>query len=179
MIALPIYSSGADSGQTYTVSPSKIIALGLNYRDHIAESESVRVQGFTKDIPEEPILFAKTPNVLIGPEEPIVLPAFARSYGFPEFRVDHEAELALEVARREGDLGRLGERIGDLEQSRAETLARIDSLDQEEASLRDAEAAVASLRKRGAEETEILFGQRDPHEIQPYEAPSKPGTSDQ
>lgn len=74
---------------------------------------------------------------------------------------DHEAELALEVARREGDLNRLGERIGDLEQSRAEALARIDSLDQEEASLRDAEAAVAALRKRGAEETGILFGQRD------------------
>jgi 2-keto-4-pentenoate hydratase/2-oxohepta-3-ene-1,7-dioic acid hydratase in catechol pathway len=57
MIRLPIFSSGADNGQTYTVAPSKIIALGLNYRDHIAESESVKVQGFTKDIPEEPILF--------------------------------------------------------------------------------------------------------------------------
>jgi 2-keto-4-pentenoate hydratase/2-oxohepta-3-ene-1,7-dioic acid hydratase in catechol pathway len=82
------------------VAPSKIIALGLNYRDHIAESESVKVQGFTKDVPEEPILFAKTPNVLIGPQEPIVLPAIARSYGFPELRVDYEAELAFFVLDR-------------------------------------------------------------------------------
>ncbi|MEA3231247.1 MAG: hypothetical protein U9Q05_05770 [Thermodesulfobacteriota bacterium] len=64
MITLPIYKQDA----TYTVNPSKIIALGLNYRDHIAESQSVKVRGFTDDIPTEPVLFPKTPNVLIGPE---------------------------------------------------------------------------------------------------------------
>ena len=100
MIRLPVYSSGADSGQAYTVAPSKIIALGLNYRDHIAESESVKVRGFTKDIPQEPILFPKTPNVLIGTDQPIVIPAFARSYGFAEFRVDYEAELAFFILDR-------------------------------------------------------------------------------
>jgi 2-keto-4-pentenoate hydratase/2-oxohepta-3-ene-1,7-dioic acid hydratase in catechol pathway len=100
MIRLPIFSSGADNGQTYTVAPSKIIALGLNYRDHIAESESVKVQGFTKDIPEEPILFPKTPNVLIGMDQPIIIPAFAKSYSFAEFRVDYEAELAFFILDR-------------------------------------------------------------------------------
>jgi len=91
MITLPIYSQDA----TYTVNPSKIIALGLNYRDHIAESQSVKVSGFTNDIPTEPVLFPKTPNVLIGPEAPIVIPQFLKSYDFEEPRVDYEAELAL------------------------------------------------------------------------------------
>lgn len=100
MIELPIYRSGADSGQTYTVAPSKIIALGMNYRDHIAESDKLTVQGFTKDIPQEPVLFPKTPNVLIGTEQPIVIPAIARSYGFEDFRVDYEAELAFFVLDR-------------------------------------------------------------------------------
>jgi 2-keto-4-pentenoate hydratase/2-oxohepta-3-ene-1,7-dioic acid hydratase in catechol pathway len=100
MIELPIFVSGADSGRSYTVAPSKIIALGLNYRDHIAESDQVNVQGFTKDIPEEPVLFPKTPNTLIGPDQPILIPAFARSYGFPDFRVDYEAELAVIIRDR-------------------------------------------------------------------------------
>ena len=104
MIELPIYSSGADTGQIYTVAPSKIIALGMNYRDHIAESDTVNVRGFTKDIPPEPILFPKTPNVLIGNGEPIVIPAFARSYGFEDFRVDYEAELAFFVLDRCKDI---------------------------------------------------------------------------
>lgn len=96
MITLPI----ANSSRSYEVRPSKIIALGLNYRDHIAESRSVKVKGFTNDIPEEPVLFAKTPNVLIGPGEPIVIPSFLSRYRFEEPRVDHEAELAFIVADR-------------------------------------------------------------------------------
>lgn len=91
MISLPIHGTT----ESYKVSPTKIIALGLNYRDHIAESVSVNVKGFTQEIPEEPILFPKTPNVLIGPDMPIIIPSFLRSYNFPEPRVDHEAELAF------------------------------------------------------------------------------------
>jgi 2-keto-4-pentenoate hydratase/2-oxohepta-3-ene-1,7-dioic acid hydratase in catechol pathway len=100
MIELPIYSSGTPTGRSYTVAPSKIIALGMNYRDHIAESGAVNVRGFTKDIPPEPVLFPKTPNVLIATEQPIVIPAVARSYGFEDFRVDYEAELAFFVLDR-------------------------------------------------------------------------------
>ena len=91
MITLPI----AHTQETYTVAPTKIIALGLNYRDHIAESASVKVSGFTDEIPSEPILFPKTPNVLVGPEEPVVIPKFLQDHKFDLPRVDHEAELAL------------------------------------------------------------------------------------
>ena len=86
--------------KSFAVAPSKIIALGLNYRAHIAESESVNVQGFNLDIPDEPILFAKTPNVLIGPNEPIVIPMFLHDYKFDTMRVDYEAELALIIKDR-------------------------------------------------------------------------------
>lgn len=96
MLTLPI----AHSQATYTVAPSKIIALGLNYRDHIAESQSVKVSGFTDEIPTEPILFPKTPNVLVGSEAPIVIPEFLQNYQFDQPRVDHEAELALIIKSR-------------------------------------------------------------------------------
>jgi len=94
MLTLPVL----DSGNNYTVSPTKIIALGLNYRDHIAESHSINIQGFTNEIPEEPILFPKTPNVLIGHEEAIVIPKFLEKYNFEEPRVDYEAELAIIIS---------------------------------------------------------------------------------
>lgn len=60
--------------------PSKIIAVGLNYREHALE------QG--KDVPERPMLFAKFPSAVIGPEEPIKLPPISR-------QVDPEAELCV------------------------------------------------------------------------------------
>ncbi len=84
----------------YTISPTKIIALGLNYKEHIAESQSVDVQNFTEEIPEEPVLFPKTPNVLIGPEDPIVLPKFVYEYGWENTRIDYEAELAIIIKDR-------------------------------------------------------------------------------
>ena len=96
VISLPI----AHQYKSYEVRPTKIIALGLNYRDHIAESASVRVQGFTNEIPTEPVLFPKTPNVLIGPGERIVIPSFLSRYKFESPRVDHEAELAFFVRDR-------------------------------------------------------------------------------
>ncbi len=96
MITLPI----AGSKETYTIAPSKIIALGLNYREHIAESELVQVRGFTQDAPTEPILFPKTPNCLIASEASIVLPSIVDRYAFEEPRTDYEGELAVIIARR-------------------------------------------------------------------------------
>lgn len=96
MVTLPIFGKR----DVYTVNPSKIIALGLNYRDHIAESHSVKVRGFTDEIPSEPILFPKTPNVLIGHEEPIVIPKFLKEYRFEELRNDYEAELAFVIKEK-------------------------------------------------------------------------------
>lgn len=94
-ITLPMASGGE-----YQVNPSKIVALGLNYLEHIKESQSVDVQNFSDAIPTEPVLFPKTPNVLIGPGDAIVLPAFVLAYGFPNCRTDHEAELAIIIKDR-------------------------------------------------------------------------------
>ncbi len=88
------------NGGEYQVNPSKIVALGLNYLEHIKESQSVDVQNFTDEIPTEPVLFSKTPNVLIGPGDPIILPAFVEEYGFTQCRTDHEAELAIIIKDR-------------------------------------------------------------------------------
>lgn len=88
------------NGSNYTVNPSKIVALGLNYLEHIKESQSVDVQNFTDEIPSEPVLFPKTPNVLIGPGEPVILPAFIDEYAFDTCRTDHEAELAIIIKDR-------------------------------------------------------------------------------
>lgn len=89
----------ADGGH-YVINPSKIVALGLNYLEHIKESQSVDVSRFNQEIPREPLLFPKTPNVLIGPGETIILPAFLNAYGFADCRTDHEAELAIIVKER-------------------------------------------------------------------------------
>lgn len=96
MITLPVLNKV----EPYQVNPSKILALGLNYRDHIAESLSVKVQGFTGEIPEEPVVFPKTPNVLIGPGEPIVIPRFLKDYEFENPRTDYEGEMALIIKDR-------------------------------------------------------------------------------
>jgi len=96
MLTLPVLNRT----EPHTINPTKIIALGLNYRSHIAESHTVKVRGFTDEIPEEPILFPKTPNVLIGPGQPIVIPKFLLEYGFEDLRVDYEAELAVIISRQ-------------------------------------------------------------------------------
>ena len=95
MHSKPIHLPVLGRDETYEVSPTKIVALGLNYRDHIAESLSVKVRGFTTDEPTEPVLFPKLPSVLVGPNEPIVIPAIVDTYGFDEPRTDYEAELAV------------------------------------------------------------------------------------
>jgi len=96
MVSIPILGKG----RSYQVNPSKIIALGLNYRSHIAESHSVKVRGFAEEVPKEPILFSKTPNVLIGAGEPIVIPAFLLEYEFEDLRTDYEAELAVIIGKK-------------------------------------------------------------------------------
>src|ERR1700759_3575936 len=48
-------------------APSKIICIGLNYRDHAAETGH--------ELPTKPTVFAKFPSALTGPYDPIVLPA--------------------------------------------------------------------------------------------------------
>ncbi len=79
----------------YTVAPSKVVALGLNYRAHIKESVSVRVKGFDTTEPDEPVLFPKLPSSIIGPDESIRIPAVLDTYSFNEERTDYEGELAV------------------------------------------------------------------------------------
>jgi 2-keto-4-pentenoate hydratase/2-oxohepta-3-ene-1,7-dioic acid hydratase in catechol pathway len=65
--------------------PGKIVCVGLNYRDH-AEEQGV-------ELPEEPLLFAKWPNTLIGPGDPIVIPPLVT-------RCDYEAELGVVIGEK-------------------------------------------------------------------------------
>jgi len=96
-IILPIKGSN----EKYTVNPEKIIALGLNYYEHVKESVLLDKNIFTEELPIEPILFSKTPNVLIGNGENIIIPAFLKTdYSFKDLRVDYEAELALIIKDR-------------------------------------------------------------------------------
>ncbi len=68
------------------VEPSKIVCVGLNYKDHVKESQSA-----TK-VPESPVLFMKPPSSLIGPGEKIIHPEISK-------RVDYEAELGIVIGR--------------------------------------------------------------------------------
>ncbi len=65
--------------------PSKIVALGLNYKDHARE--------LGLPLPQEPLIFLKPPSAVIGPEEEIILPPESK-------RVDYEAELAVVIGKR-------------------------------------------------------------------------------
>jgi len=86
--------------EPFTLNPSKIIALGLNYRDHVKESVFLNSRNLPPDPPSEPILFAKTPNVLIGNGKTIVIPGFIRrDYNFTDIRIDYEAELAVVIGK--------------------------------------------------------------------------------
>lgn len=73
------------------VCPGKIVAVGLNYRDH-AKEVGMR-------IPEEPLLFLKATSALTGPGGDIVYPRQSK-------RVDYEAELAVVIGRRTKDVSR-------------------------------------------------------------------------
>jgi len=95
MIQLPL----AGSSRKITINPSKIIAVGLNYREHVKESTSFGDKAH--DIPKEPVLFAKTNNVLIGPGEAILIPRHTGEYKFAEpARVDPECELAIIIGKK-------------------------------------------------------------------------------
>ena len=66
--------------------PRKIVAIGLNYRDHIRESKLPQ--------PERPLVFAKFPSSVTGPNDPIVVDVELTT------QVDSEVELGVIVGRR-------------------------------------------------------------------------------
>ena len=94
MIQLPL----AGTGKSITINPSKIIAVGLNFREHVKESKTF--DNSQLDLPAEPVLFAKTSNVLIGPGEPIIIPAHIKEYKYPDERVDPESELGIIIGKK-------------------------------------------------------------------------------
>lgn len=65
--------------------PSKVICLGLNYRDHAAEAHMA--------VPDYPILFHKVAGSLTGHNQPIVVPKVSD-------RIDYEGELAVIIGRK-------------------------------------------------------------------------------
>ncbi|MCW1250021.1 fumarylacetoacetate hydrolase family protein [Acaricomes phytoseiuli] len=77
-------ASGADLAPVVP-RPSKVVCVGLNYRNHILE--------MGRELPEYPTLFAKYPEALIGPYDVIELPAESG-------QVDWEAELAIVIGRK-------------------------------------------------------------------------------
>jgi 2-keto-4-pentenoate hydratase/2-oxohepta-3-ene-1,7-dioic acid hydratase in catechol pathway len=65
--------------------PHQILCIGLNYRDHAAETGQA--------VPSEPILFTKAPNTLIGPDDDVVIPRGSE-------KTDWEVELGIVIGRR-------------------------------------------------------------------------------
>ncbi len=65
--------------------PTKVVAVGLNYRAHAAE--------MGKELPEEPLIFLKAPSALLGQGGAVVLTRQSS-------RVEHEGELALVIGKR-------------------------------------------------------------------------------
>ena len=71
--------------------PSKIVALGVNYRSHGEEMDH--------RLPTEPLLFIKPPTAVIGPEESIIYPEMSG-------RVDYEGELGVVIKDRTRQVSR-------------------------------------------------------------------------
>jgi 2-keto-4-pentenoate hydratase/2-oxohepta-3-ene-1,7-dioic acid hydratase in catechol pathway len=67
------------------VRPSKLVCVGLNYKDHAAEMK--------KELPPEPLLFFKPATAVLNPGDAIRIPPGVG-------RVDHEAELAVVIGKR-------------------------------------------------------------------------------
>jgi len=67
------------------VKPTKIVAVGANYRNHAMEME--------RRLPKEPLIFLKPPSAVVGPNDIIVYPKMTK-------RIDYEGELALIIKRK-------------------------------------------------------------------------------
>jgi 2-keto-4-pentenoate hydratase/2-oxohepta-3-ene-1,7-dioic acid hydratase in catechol pathway len=72
------------------VAPSKIVAIGLNFKAHAAE--------FDKELPDEPMIFLKPSTSVIGPGEDIIYPSHMSR------RVDYEGELGAVIGRTAKDV---------------------------------------------------------------------------
>ncbi|WP_085991386.1 fumarylacetoacetate hydrolase family protein [Oceanobacillus senegalensis] len=78
--------------ETPNPNPSKIICVGKNYEEHVAEVDS--------DLPDHPVLFAKFNNALIGPEDDIEKPKDTKQY-------DYEVELGIVIGKEATKVSRV------------------------------------------------------------------------
>jgi len=92
--------SGTETGARHPLSavtlhaplrPGKIIGIGLNYTEHVAES--ARTLDTDKELPQRPVLFSKPATAVVGPEEPIL------HNGDMTQQLDWECELAVVIGR--------------------------------------------------------------------------------
>jgi 2-keto-4-pentenoate hydratase/2-oxohepta-3-ene-1,7-dioic acid hydratase in catechol pathway len=82
--AAPVLSDGVRLGPP-VCRPSKIVCIGLNYRDHARETGQA--------VPAEPVLFFKATTALAGPNDDVIIPRNGT-------KVDWEVELAVVIGRR-------------------------------------------------------------------------------
>ena len=82
--ALPLAPAGARLGSC-VARPGNFIAVGLNFADHAAETNN--------PIPEEPVLFNKAPNCIVGPDDDVMIPKGST-------KLDWEVELAFVIGKR-------------------------------------------------------------------------------
>ncbi|MGH3341651.1 MAG: fumarylacetoacetate hydrolase family protein [Carbonactinosporaceae bacterium] len=78
---LPEIAPGARVGPPLA-RPPKVVCIGLNYRDHAAETGA--------PIPAEPIVFMKAPSTVVGPDDEVLIPRGAT-------KTDYEVELAVVI----------------------------------------------------------------------------------
>jgi 2,4-didehydro-3-deoxy-L-rhamnonate hydrolase len=71
--------------------PSKIVCIGLNFRDHARESNM--------EIPDEPVIFFKATSSLVGPDDDLVIPRGGQ-------KVDWEVELGVVIGKKGGYIER-------------------------------------------------------------------------
>jgi 2,4-didehydro-3-deoxy-L-rhamnonate hydrolase len=76
--------AGERVGAPFT-RPHQIICIGLNYRDHAEETNA--------QVPPEPIIFTKSPNTLIGPNDSVMIPRKSQ-------KTDWEVELGVLIGKR-------------------------------------------------------------------------------
>lgn len=79
--------------------PSAVICIGMNYAAHAAESGSAP--------PEHPVMFLKTPNTIVGPDDDVAIPRGST-------RTDWEVELGIVIGRRASYLAGPGDSIGHI-----------------------------------------------------------------
>ena len=82
--SLEIVESNKRIGSCVT-KPANFFAIGLNYKAHADETNS--------DAPKEPIVFNKSPNCIVGPNDNIIIPKYSSS-------LDHEVEIAMVIGKK-------------------------------------------------------------------------------